>query len=343
MSNINRRDYLKGIAATAGVIAGSKLDAFAQGSRHSRGKRRNQIVATNEPKPANALAWKITDSEPSPDAFVTAIFDGLMGFGYDERSDIGEVAFYRSNHKLTVRVYNASSCQQIREPLVVLPSIKDLSLAIEPSSPTPVNYFQKGPFDRWDVGHANDFRWLPDLDGPLLYGDRLPRITGHYATKLSVKNATFYTLLRTASTFNLVTPDEQIVHPFGHVAKFMAAAIELAPGNTGATLRIGAQTIPLPAAGGVKYQVYFSNECTRSCPSDVNSSSEEKRNHFHLARKALDIPANRLKIGLKIKDPGSSAQPAWLCHPLVIAMHGKHLFATDEAPCMGAGYSNDRL
>lgn len=344
MSNINRRDYLKGMAATAGVVAGSKLEIFGQRTRQrvNRGGKRNSRQLRAVP-----LNWNVTPNRPSSSAFVTAIFSGLMGFAYEEQRAEGKVGFHggHRNHQLIVKVYRYPSCELVPSEQPTVTNTSDITLQIEPQSTKPVDYFQTNPFNRWS-GDPNDFRWLPDLDSADFYEEGLPVRPNQFRNWLHVKNATFYTYQVTDSTFNLVTPDGQIIHPFGHVAKLMAASIEPTGANEHVILKVDGQTIPLLRSGNVKYQILFHNKCVNTCvparPSDIYSNIETKRNHFHHCRDVLDIPAGRLKIGLKIEQKLGPTDPTGLCDRLR-SLITEEPDATDEAPCMGAGYGNDRL
>lgn len=366
MSNINRRDYLKGMAATAGVIAASKLEVFGQRSRR-RGRRqatrksedvRPGVVPSPDPSIVN---WKITPNRPSSTEFVTAIFSGLMGFSYDPQADEGRVGFHgHAGHKLTVRVHRVSDCSKPpeKQPLsTTVTRAKHITLKVIPDWNRPVDYFEndpKLPFDRLN-GDLRDFRWLPDLEGADFYPEGYDKYKDHFKTWLHVKNATFYTYLRGSSRFNLVTRKTNsspwlLLKHFGHVARYMAAAIDVSNANQSVMLQIDDNPpFRFDNDGNEKYQIVFINECD-SCPPAAPCGNEETRwNDFHHARDVMKLPGGRLKIGLKL-DPSPPINPVYPVPPLFCEL--PHVSsadpcniarATDEAPCMGAGYGNDRL
>ncbi|HKP47517.1 MAG TPA: hypothetical protein VJT50_13035 [Pyrinomonadaceae bacterium] len=341
MSKINRRDYLKGMAASAGVMAASKLEVFDQRSRGKlkRGRPREQR------RKAVELNWNITEKRPDPHAFVTVIFSGLMGFAYESGDDTGIVGFHRGNgdHKLIVKVYRYPCGDPLKE--VDVNNEDEMTLAVVPESNRRVAYFENDPFDQFNrlTGDPNDFRWLPDLDSRDFYEEGYDIDKNKYHNRLRVKNATFYTRLRTNSTFDLVTPDGQIIRSFGHVARYMAAAIERHLFDKRVLLTIGRMEIPLEPGGGAKYQVLFSNECDSCEPhpvGDLTNKDETKRNDFHFARDVMNIPSDHVKIGLKINQPLRATDPPDICG---LPMRVRDNRSSDEAPCMGAGYGNDRL
>jgi hypothetical protein len=275
-----------------------------------------------------------------PNAFVTAIFAGLMGFSYDAQRQEGRVGFHpgNSHHSLTVYVFqidSGGSCSPIGDPIRTVR--REITLQARPASTVPVKYYQfPGPFNRFD-GDPYDFRWLPDLDGEDFYPESYAK-HGHFTRFLRVKNATFYTRMRTNSTFNLVTqPDNvtpnRLIRHFGHVARYMAAAMPLPTGAQDVALQIDSQpAIPLPASSNVRYQILFENECDNCVnPSGdiLIGTDETKRNDFHYARKALMMPGARLNIGLKLREEHAPDDPDFCM--------GAHR-VTDPAPCMGAGY-----
>ena len=92
----------------------------------------------------------------------------------------------------------------------------------------------------------------------------------------------------------------------------MAASIEH-EASEDVLLRVDGRTIRLDRT--VRYQILFHNKCINTCvpasPSDIYSNIETKRNHFHHCREVLDIPADRLKIGLKIEHKEDHPTDLW--------------------------------
>lgn len=210
-----------------------------------------------------------------------------------------------------------------------------------PNSNQPVAYFEQDPdrqFNRTN-DHPYDFRWLPDFDSCDFYPESPERHQDHYHTWMHVKNGTFYTRMLTNSTFNLVDGANGFLQHFGRVPRLMATAIKQSGGQF-VSLQIGTQTpVPLEKNGNAKYQIVVSNECEESClVHDPHSSNEIMRNDFHFARKVLRLPSNRVEKGLKIWERRGPSDITNVC-----GSHQLHIDASDEAPCMGAGYGNDRL
>lgn len=355
MTHINRREYLKRMAVGAAAIAGTQLDVFGQHPRHRRTRRQETKRPEATRRDPSILNWNITNDPPKPDAFVTAIFAGLMAFSYDSRpAGVGGVvgfhAGHSNNHDLKVKIYNYPACTLYKE-VEIKPSTKTISLQVMPTSTRPVDYYQYPTeiFDRFsgssDPNWLRDFRWLPDLDGPDFYPDRYPKHNDHFKRWLNIKNATFYTRMRTNTKFNLVTQVDdltkpnQLIKPYGYVARYMAAAMPLPAGGQYVALQVdNLPPIPLdPGADGKKqYQIVFVNECkSKNCKpelGDLDGNDERLRSDLHFARKAMKLPNGRVRIALK-RTPGEvPADKPNFCDD---DLSGRN---TDAAPCMGAGY-----
>jgi hypothetical protein len=94
MAKINRRDYLKRMAAGGGILAGaSNLNLFQLTPAAT-------LNAQKKPKAGNilpvaaALNWPLTNTSPILTPFVSVILDGLMGFFYDGPSKTCKVGFH---------------------------------------------------------------------------------------------------------------------------------------------------------------------------------------------------------------------------------------------------------
>jgi hypothetical protein len=342
MSNINRRDYLKGMAASAGVIAASKLEVFGQHSRRRISHRASTRLVPECGFPK--LNWNIIETEPSRTEFATVIFSGLMGFVYDPdpRHREGRVGFHRGDghHKLSLRVFRNPGCVPIYNANVS--GAKKIVIEVLPSSTQPVAYFEQNPdqpFTRTN-DHPADFRWLPDLDGCDFYPESPDRHPDQFYSWLHVKNGTFYTRTLSNSTFNLVDGAGGFLQHFGRVPRFIATAIKQS-GIQFVSLQIDNQIpFPLVKNGNVTYQIVVSNECDGSChPHDPNGPIESMWNDFHFARKVLILPPNRVEKGLKIWQKSDIPSDITdICDYNKLSIRN-----TDEAPCMGAGYGHDRL
>lgn len=293
----------------------------------------DQTTATS----SSLLKWPITNDPPDRNAFVTAIFWGLMGFCYNinhEDLPVCEVGFHPGNgHRLEIKIFKRNpNCNQ---PQIITPNPTDkIALKIIGTFSDGLDFYQTtdNPFDRLKTGGNNefDFRWLPDLDGPDFYPENYSK-NQRYTTRLFVSHGTFYTRVRTGSKFKLVdAATERDLRPFGHVARFMAAAINPQESDF-VRLEINNVTVKdFVRETGVTYQILFKNECN-NCSFDPNHPNDEtRRNDFHFNRKAVMVPAGvRTKYGLKIDGPAGESDSDF-CET------GAQL--TDEAPCMGTGY-----
>ena len=346
MRKINRRDYLLQMGAgAAGIIAASELPLHGQTGRRPSNRRQTQSGAKNAVR-TPFLKWPVTDDPPNQKAFITVVYAGLSCFVYNDRqpnNKFVEVAFHHGDggHELQIQVYenppdNIDDCM---EPCIV-PSKKSDELRFEVSGQTggTANVFQADSkyFDRYttDTKYKYDFRWMPDLHSPDFYPEAygLRGVTG---LKLAVPIGTFYTRVRTASTFWLVDKRDCNVEirDYGHIALYMATAIE----STNNVLLLNKKRDTLYEFDKrYNYQIVFNNECKTCTPDANNCDDEERRNDFHYNRDVVRVPPLvRLKYGLKVKDQctgADCAQPNFC-----IRFHGAHRLS-DEAPCSGSGY-----
>jgi hypothetical protein len=343
MTKMSRRDYLVGMGATAGAIAGTAaLDVFAQHDSRTAGQRRpkSQRPVKLAMRPP-LLHWPITRTLPSLDAFVTVIFGGLMGFCYTKHDHVPacEIGFHKggARHKRDFRIYKKMRgiCSPYA-PKPVLPTDKDMTLKLRPETNRGPDFYQTRDsfFDRIK-GDAHDFRWLPDLHGGDFYPEGYDLHDDYYKTSLYVHDGTFYTRVKTNSTFKLVDKDNDNleIRGFGHVAMYMAAGIPAQAGDTVLLSIAGGETIPFAWEREVSYQIVLRNECydgSEHCGFTLDDPDEEKRNDFHFNRKVLKVPSGRTKLALMIDEQGTE--------PVLDFCPDPRKKVTDEAPCMGAGY-----
>jgi len=231
-----------------------------------RSSKRSQ-TATDITTPATLglLKWPITNDAPDRNAFVTAIFWGLMGFCYNTQDvPACEVGFHPGDghHRLQVKIYKKNP--DCTRPQIIEPAPTDkMILKIMGTSGPGVDFYQTPdePFDRYKTGGNNeyDFRWLPDLDSADFYPENYSK-NSRYNTRLFVSDGTFYTRIRTGSKFKLVdAATERDVRPFGHVARFMAAAIN-PEGSDFVRFLINDSTVrDFSRETGVTYQILFKN------------------------------------------------------------------------------------
>ena len=344
MRKINRRDYLLQMGAgSAGLVASSELPLFGQERSRSSNRRDTQSSAKNAVR-TPFLKWPVTYDPPEQKAFITVIYAGLSCFVYNDRqpnNKFVEVAFHHGNggHELQIQVYknppdNIDDCMAPE----IVPSKKSDELRFEVSGQTggTANVFQADSkyFDRntTDAKYKYDFRWMPDLHSPDFYPEAygLHGVTG---TRLAVPFGTFYTRVRTTSTF--WTIDRRYcdvpIRDFGPIALYMATAIDV---DNDVLLLKKKETL-YEFKKGNTYQIVFYNEC-EDCTPDADDCDEKKRNDFHFNRDVVDLPLfGRLRYSLKVKDgctEADCAQPNFC-----IRFRGPHRL-TDEAPCSGSGY-----
>jgi hypothetical protein len=343
MTKINRRDYLIKMGAAAGAMASLPAVSILGEPENSA-----RVDAAN-PGPgaspqADLLRWVTTETPPNPDAFVTAIFWGLMGFCYKTPSGsppVVEVGFHRGggHHvlKVTVAEISTSGTRLICSDLPSQGSRMTLKVVGQGQPP---KVFEKGTFNRQaDMGDDLDFRWMPDLDSDEFYSEGYNK-NKHFPARLEVSNGVFYTRIKTNSHFKLVKAANHldVIRPsFGRIAWMMALAINVENNTDHVLFEMNGVPCPLRQTTGVRYQILFKNECTHSpCPGSMTAEhpDETRRNDFHFSRKVLKLPNDRIKYSLKFDHRvGPGAQINFFDPD-----GQEHFTATDEAPCAGAAF-----
>lgn len=352
MEKINRRDYLLRMGVgVAGVIGAARLPLIGQkNTKKSQTKNKNpqtkkKVLSARE-LAAAGLRWPVIDVPPPRDAFVTAIYCGLIEFAYSDDRFM-DVLFHpgMNHHKLEIQLYvNPPDDLTKCKPYDVIPVNRNdrLNLSVPAQTRKPDVFQIPGALERIKTGgdHDRDFRWLPDLHSLDFYPEGYEVKNVPNDIRMEVHNGTFYTRLLSTSTFNLVDAeaDEDCDEGrfYGPVALCMATAID-AKSDVVLTLSSQSKPITFPFKPKDKYQVVFVNECESSCSSEPdNCKDETRRNDFHFSRKILKVPQQgRVKYSLKLKDgctEDKCAKPDFC----IKAKRSHRL--TDEAPCMGAGF-----
>jgi hypothetical protein len=336
MKTMNRRDYLLQMGAgTVGVMGSAPLKALADSGTSS---------APEYNQPVTDLLWKPTTTFPT-NAKVTVIFGGLFGFFYNTRTGNCEIGAHRGdhNHRMVIEVWEriAGRCYlnySTRNGTLPKPT-GELKIEIVGRPMSNANFYQVGDYNRQTMG-PYDFRWMPDLDNDDFYPLNHPKKKGKFHIKATVRHGTFYTYLKTNSTFTRVDPpDEPVNHmDLYQVAEYMAAGIQ--PNDTeNVSLKIDDNTPPVVLINrpGSTYEITVFNNCYKDASGELecefqpnDPSDEEERNHFHFMRKLLKLPGGQRRYGLKLKVRNDATNPGF-CNPM-----RKRI--SDEAPCMGAGF-----
>ena len=356
MTKMNRRDYLKEMAIGAGVVAGVAQELFAGPQKRRSRRKRNGRQSTNRTSGRGVSRtqfqdWPDTQKEPSMDAPVSLIFDGLMGFFYNAKSKACDIGFHsgKGNHMTGLRVWEIETtttptrtCKPIYAFSPLPDEVDHIDLGIEVADPL-VDFFEDNqPMDPYrKTGNPKDFRWLLDLDGSDFYPKNYDK-KKKFKRTLTVRQGTFYTRMITESTFLRVDLDQENNNPkpMGRMPLFMAAAI--APSdNQYVSLKlqkkVSAQKLEtigevnLYKKVGSIYEIQFLNHCDSCVAPKPHSSHEEERNDFHFMRKVLNLPGSEPEYGIKIDVEVIKDITPNFCSRI-------HYRVSDPAPCMGAGY-----
>ena len=323
---MNRRDYLKQMGlATAVTIGSNHLAGLRAFAGLSRTHDSSNLIDAAAPL-TNIADWP-PGSKPDPEKFnVKLIFAGICIFG----SNLNEahVAFHRrhrNTHKMKIIVSKKGPrCTDIvtigdgTRPV----NFNKMELGIDGKA-SDAKFFLGSEFDRKsNKGDELDFRWLLDLEGPEFYNKELkPKNNRKFRAKLIVRHGTFYTYQRTNTTFKAVGGPAPGY--LGHIAKVMAANIELQDGESVYLKINGRNVLPDPLTNRDQHEIYFLNERVTGSGND-----------FKMAFDELDHSTS-LAFSLDSVVTGDDTPTTGLCHNLPSVKR-----VTDEAPCMGASFGS---
>ena len=333
MALINRREYLaRMVVGTAGLVAAGTNELNRPSSVLGR------TVDGSEARTAAHAAgsvfkqdWNWTEVPPGDNPGIRLIFVGMMVFTYKGKD--AEVIFHRGahQHNLRIEIHEVGPiCRQVfrlgggAKPL----DIEEMKIQVE-GAPNNAMFFRRDdqPLDRKN-GHLRDFRWLLDLEGPLMYDHKLERKDDVFTTKLRIRQGTFFTYQRTINDFVLKRGAE--TKEVNHVAKIMAADIPLPTGR--AIFTIDGTEIPYPLTGPSKFEIYFFNECECVDPDCSNCAGD-----FNMIFDAVTLASTTDEYRLEVvQPPKQDTQTEGLCQKIPEKIYKKR--NTDEAPCMGGGF-----
>lgn len=317
--------------------------------------------------------WPATGSFPGGNRFVLLAFHGLMGFAYNQEHRYCEVGVHckASHHEFRIEVYEFNVGDD-KGKLVYKRKFGKAEYApmdyirIDIVKPwvRSVNFYMPPNYDINDqngevTADDNDFRLVPDLEGPQFYDRRLKKRSGAYKPKMHIKHGTFFTLLPTTREFRRESPNDE--KKLGKIARIVGTSISLKPEGYVA-LRIGDEELRLSPEElsesppqGKFYLALFDNSCDqRECNYDWKSAKKEKRNDFYLYYETIEIPPDKeeyeLRLGGTSTEAKEESKEREVANPPLADAGVKALtfmaglipfleeFANDEAPCGGSGY-----
>jgi hypothetical protein len=328
MPKMNRRNYLKSMAASTAAIAGSQLEVFAHvGRRRSQPAIQGDLVII-DPMVDYFQQWPRTETlPPSPNVQIT--FHGLLDFYYNSSGSnertLG-VGFPKGggHHSRIVEIFENRNPQptqsiQIRNKELRLGVVRNPNQQLSPK----VEFFKK-------VGRDENFHRFIDMQSRPWYKGVSTKEKPEYAARLFVRQGTFFTKKRTKFLLHQVKKVESGSTSYvkraelGQPGEILGGAINLAP-NQKVLLNVNGSNIPLPYDASKKYEIRFSHLCPHNasgpCHFDPHHFEEGKRNDFHHHRDVLDLPDFSEK------------------YTVVLAPDQKvNIESNDAAPCMGTGY-----
>lgn len=328
MNKMNRRNYLKGMGAAAGVIAGTDLNVLAQ--------RPEEAVASTTAAARESNLLSTSD--------VTLVFHGLMGIWQDPANGQWTVGFHSKKtgnheHQLMVTAYKITNttppCTQLGDTTpakaIVLPGEPLLLEVMNPRILDGVYFFQPPPSG--GRKHDNDFSWIVDFESQDWYGPNHRPDTAVYDPRLVLTNGLFYTLSKTSSTFRRQQADGEDHRHLGNIAEWIGANIYLRTGGqVKLTLPKQPQPILFPQATGVRYEIHFMNTCLKkgthdACTFKPFHPNKVERSDFYMHFDGIKpAPANELELVIA---QGTRGDGPAIC--------GESR-ASDESPCSAVGF-----
>jgi hypothetical protein len=333
---MNRRNYLTGLCATAGVVAAGMVRGFSQTPRMLEAKHEPEPVREGQEETFKDRAVTLPSGYS-----VKLVFRGLMAFTHNGGTEC-KIGFHskesaKHKHSLRIKIYKPESdCEDmIPNGISVLPG-QPLSLEIDKPDKIGGALFFQPPLQGGKF-QDSDFRWVVDFESANFYGQPVRKVfSGVYLTQLTVKNALFYAIQKTSSTFRRQTSNGDYVKELGPIAEFIGANIYLKSGGS-VKLTAGSEVRTLTKAGG-PYEIHFINECkkrgtTAHCSFNPhNLLDPTERNDFYMNYDGIDLTslgADTPKLELVLAQTGTATWPD-IC--------GQEFRANDEAPCSGTGF-----
>lgn len=354
MKKINRRDYLTGMGAAVGAIAGTAgLEVFAQqpgqviepSSKSSHAQQKPVKAESVQRGKADTALQAGASALPPPS--VRLVFHGLSAFWI--AGNVCKVGFHRSpQHPLTIVAYRKSAFKCVEEKRwdKVNTAFSLSTINPDPDVPKALFYQPGGSDIERPDRDPEDFRWVLDFESKDLYGKTLNKdLQNVYDRQIEVTNAIFYTLKKTASTFAAITPDGSPIpgHTLpikylGNVAQVIAANIYLAERGK-VTLTVGNEPpVDIPLG-----EIHFLNPCMdgeNKCEFTATAGPKEQRNDFYRHYEAIKLAADP-ELQLVILERRDATPLQGICSTQQkLAMHTQKLpmHGNDEAPCSGSGF-----
>lgn len=219
-------------------------------------------------------------------AFVRVTFDGLIAFCINERADPNSCEMgmvHVENHKrlLVVIRINPNGTEEVHEGPFELDSDNDIFIVTEKATNPGAHVFEPdllaSGFDRLgDKGDPEDFRWVMDLQGPLLHEENLTlnREDEKYKCRprIFISDGIFYTHSKTPHKYFRFpregNPTGTGVVRMGKLADKVGADIVCDPLEGIVTVKIGEKkNIELKSDGlQTRYRIDVTNLCDPKVP-----------------------------------------------------------------------------
>lgn len=228
-------------------------------------------------------------------------FTGLLAFCFDpkegETRSRCQVGILRADrHQLTVKIFKVTPTrtEEIRISGMSLGDRVAAAASVNRSNPNPHDVFltvknpalsdvrlhANGPFARDESDDPNDFRWIPDIEGPEFHDRHLPVKIENLRPSLRMNNGLFYTAQK-VSAVKQRKNDEPVDMD---VAAFTAANIYLRDDpSSEAVLTFGdGESYSFRKENGTTYKIQFYNLCSDPTPTTVAGDFKQYYNAFEV-------------------------------------------------------------
>lgn len=216
-------------------------------------------------------------------AFVRITFDGIIVFCLNKRAEpdrceMGMVSLRDHRRLLKITKINPNGSEELFHPVITLENDNDVTIDATDPIRRGVTTFQRDlpsdPFDRIaDTGDPEDFRWVMDIQGPLMHGNAASmRRDYRCQPKINIPHGIFYTHSKTAHQYSRIPLEGSIntgTQPLGKLADKIGADLVCDPLKGKVTVKVrGLNPIPdlIPDGLQTRYRIDITNLCTDGSP-----------------------------------------------------------------------------
>ncbi len=256
------------------------------------------------------------------DPTIKLVFTGLLAFCFTPPSGPAKTRcqvgiLRKDSHEFRVRIFKVTAdgfremkdeskkiSESILPPPGVAPpsggfSLPDIVMNVVNPRTEGIALYMNGPFARDESDDPNDFRWIPDIEGPEFHDRSLPVKEGSLKPSFILNNGLFYTALKVPA--RKVRQGDPVTDL--DVAGFTGANIYLDEADSKAILTFGnpTQTVELKKEPGTTYKIHVFNDCPDASPPVISGD-------FRFYYDAFQVPVISERFNL-VGPPSPSGAP----------------------------------